>query len=51
MKVPMILSYILGWYWTAEARPNKTIIEGDVSFEHSRTVTYSINGGHNADVE
>ncbi|MGQ6547512.1 kinase [Serratia sp. IR-2025] len=46
-----------GWYWTAGARPNKflsinkAIIEGGVSFEHSRSVTYSINGGHNADVE
>lgn len=43
------------WYWiagsrTAKFRPINTIIkEQDVTYEHSRAVTYSINGGYTAD--
>lgn len=46
-----------GWYWTAGARPNKylsinkSIIEHEIGLENSRVVTYSINGGYNADTD
>ncbi|WBM70335.1 M23 family metallopeptidase [Buttiauxella sp. WJP83] len=45
------------WYWAAGSRVNKflsinkSIFEGNIDFEHSKTVTYSINGGYTADIE
>jgi Predicted chitinase len=46
-----------GWFWNGGSNGtrgrsiNKVIIEGDLSFEHSRTVTKAINGAYTQDRE